>query len=226
MLADGGVERVLEIAHVAIARAKREFNLPLVLIAFDTLIMASGYPGEGSEQDNVIGAKLMQALRRIEIETGSLVIGIDHYGKNVEVGSRGASAKEDAADVIIALLGDRSQNGKVTNRRMVLRKTRSGAAGAEHLFDLKTVEIGVDEDGDVDTSVVVDWDAVEAPIVKPKAPGKAASLLLHVIKSIPDRNPSALDRRTHRPGRARERRPGRVLSAIPCRQRDRPEKSG
>jgi hypothetical protein len=185
LLGDGGVERVIEIAHEAVARAKREWNLPLTLIGFDTLMLASGYPGEGAEQDNVIGTKLMQALRQIETATGALVIGIDHYGKNAEAGSRGASAKEDASDVIIALLGNRSPGGKVTDRRMVLRKIRSGAAGAEHPFDLKTVEIGRDEDGEVETSVVVDWKAAQVPIVKPKAPGKASALLLHVIKSLP-----------------------------------------
>jgi len=191
LLADGGVERVLEIAHEAIARAKREWNLPVVLIVFDTIMMASGYPREDAEQDNVIGAKLMQALRRVEEATGALVIGVDHFGKNAEAGTRGGSAKEDAADVILALLGDRDPNGKVTGRRMVLRKIRSGAAGAEHSFNLKIVEIGMDEDGDVVSSVVVDWDGVEATIVRPKTPGKASPLLLRVIKTIPPE--------THRP---------------------------
>ena len=185
LLADGGVERVIEIANAAVARCKREFNLPLVLIAFDTLIIAAGYSGEGAEQDNIIGAKLMQALRTIEAASGALVMGVDHYGKNVEAGTRGGSAKEDAADVVVALLGDRSPDGKVANRRMVLRKNRSGAAGTEYLFDLQTVEIGMDEDGDVETSVVVNWNAVQAPIVRPKVLGKGVSLLLHVIKSLP-----------------------------------------
>ena len=43
----------------------------------------------------------------------------------------------------------------------------------------------MDEDGGVETSVVVDWNAVQTPIVKPRTAGKAVSLLLHVIKSLP-----------------------------------------
>jgi hypothetical protein len=49
LLGDGGVERVIEIAHEAVARAEREWNLPLTFIGFDTLMLASGYPGEGAE---------------------------------------------------------------------------------------------------------------------------------------------------------------------------------
>jgi len=127
----------------------------------------------------------MQALRKIETATGALVVGVDHYGKSVEAGTRGGSAKEDAADVVIALLADRGQDGKVANRRMVVRKIRSGAAGAEHPFDLKIVDIGVDKDGDVDSSVVVDWCAPRVPLIKDKTSSKSFALLLHVIKTMP-----------------------------------------
>jgi hypothetical protein len=178
-----GTDRVIKIAKTAMRRAQEELKLPLALIIFDTMIMAAGYTGEGAEQDNVISARIMQAFRKIEKETGALVLGVDHYGKNVEAGSRGASAKEDAADVIIALLGDRDQSGKVSNRRMVVRKLRSGAAGAEHAFDLKVIEIG--EDGEVDSSIVVDWDAVRPSSNIKKTGGKAAALLLHVVATLP-----------------------------------------
>jgi RecA-family ATPase len=138
-----GIDRVIHIAEQASVSAENEHGLPLVMIMFDTVMMAAGYNGEGAEQDNVIGANLFKAFARIAKTTGTLVVGLDHFGKDASRGTRGAQSKEDAADLVIALLGDRDRSGKVTNRRMVLRKLRGGAAGAEYPFDIKVVDIGL-----------------------------------------------------------------------------------
>jgi hypothetical protein len=184
LLDKSGVDRVIEIAQAASRRAKHELNRPLVAVAFDTVMMAAGYAGEGAEQDNVIGAKIMQALRKIEQATGALVIGVDHYGKQIESGTRGGSAKEDTADFVIALLGERELNGKVTNRRMVIRKIRSSAAGVEYPFNLKDVEIGLDEDGEPDSSIVVDWNTAPSPIKLRISDSKRSNAIRNIVVNL------------------------------------------
>jgi ABC-type cobalamin/Fe3+-siderophores transport system ATPase subunit len=77
--------------------------------------------------------------RRAEFPLGCFVPGIDHFGKAVETGTRGTSAKEAAADVVIAMLGDRSIAGEVSNTRLAMRKRRSGPAGEEYAFTARTV---------------------------------------------------------------------------------------
>jgi hypothetical protein len=79
-------------------------------------------------------------------------LGLDHFGKVVETGTRGSSAKEAAADVVLALLADRDLSGTISKTRMTVRKLRGGVTGTETPFDLRVVEIGPGE-----TTCVIDW---------------------------------------------------------------------
>ena len=90
----------------------------------------------------------MTALRITSQRTGALVVGIDHFGKVLETGTRGSSAKEGAADVVIALLADRELSGGVKNTRLAVRKQRDGVSGFEIPFTARMAETGTDEDGD------------------------------------------------------------------------------
>ena len=92
------------------------------------------------------------------------MLGVDHFGKNVEAGTRGACSKESASDLVLACLGDKELNGSVTNTRLAVRKNRGGQQGQEHPFALRVVEAPEpDEDGEPITTMVVDW--------QPNAPG-------------------------------------------------------
>ena len=55
----------------------------------------------------------------------------------METGTRGTSAKEAAADVVLALLADREIDGTISNTRMALRKLRGGKVGTETPFRLE-----------------------------------------------------------------------------------------
>ena len=89
---------------------------------------------------------------------GCFVLGVDHFGKNVEAGTRGASSKESASDLVLACLGDKSLSGSVTNTRLAVRKNRGGQQGQEYPFTLRVVEAPEpDEDGEPITTMVVDW---------------------------------------------------------------------
>ena len=105
----------------------------------------------------------MNALRVVSQRTGALVVGIDHFGKVVETGTRGSSAKEGAADAVIVLLADRELSGGVKNTRLAVRKQRDGVSGFEIPFTARIVETGTDDDGDPITAPVIDWQATQQP---------------------------------------------------------------
>ncbi len=150
------------IADEAAAYLDRNFGLPVVLIWIDTVITAAGY-NEGGDNDTAASQKVMSALRILSKHTGALVAGIDHFGKVVETGTRGSSAKEGAADTVIALLADRELSGGVKNTRLAVRKQRDGVSGFEIPFTVRMVETGTDDDGDPVTAPVIDWQATQQP---------------------------------------------------------------
>jgi len=112
--------------------------------------------------------------------TGALVLGVDHFGKAVETGTRGSSAKEGRADVVLALLGDKAISGEITNTRLAVRKNRAGPGGRELPFSVRSVELGTDANGEAITSLVIEWSGHPAP--KPdKSWSKSLRLLKHIL---------------------------------------------
>jgi len=114
------------------------------------------------------------------------VLACDHFGKLADTGTRGTSAKEASADVVIACLGDRSIAGSLSNSRIAIRKLRGGATGAQTAFSLRKVDMGVDEDYEPVTTCVIDWSAVTVPpppLEKGKKSGwpKSATLFRHCL---------------------------------------------
>ena len=130
-----------------------------MLVFVDTVVTAAGYTKSGDDNDAAIAQRVMSVLSGLSQRTGALAVGIDHFGKVTETGTRGSSAKEGHADAVLALLADRELNGTVTNTRLAVRKQRDGASGLEIPFTPKTVEVGTDADGDPITRVVIDWAA-------------------------------------------------------------------
>lgn len=157
------VASVIATAKAIDEEAQRNHKLRLVLILFDTIIAAAQFARSGDENDAAVGQKLMATLGEISRTTGAFVLGIDHFGKAVETGTRGTSAKEAAADVVLALLANKSQSGEVTNPRLCVRKRRSGPAGVEYPFTTSRVVLGQDEDGEDITSLVIEFIGATAP---------------------------------------------------------------
>src|SRR5262249_6763947 len=137
---------------------KRSFGVPLVLICIDTMIAAAAYANAGDDNDTAVAQKVMSVLSGLSQQTGAFALGIDHFGKDVNVGTRGSSVKEGHADAVLALLGDRQVNGTVTNNRLAVRKLREGPSGLELPFAPRDVTIGTDPDGEEITRKVIDWD--------------------------------------------------------------------
>ena len=157
------LEKLKAHAQEAAKYAREKFGLPLALIVIDTVSAAAGFTDENSASET---QKVMTILRELSRATGALVLPIDHYGKQTETGIRGSSAKSAAADAILACLGERDNEGNVSNHRLAITKLRNGPTGRVIPFELRQTEtqFGV--------TCVVDWrlTTVEAaPVEKPKA---------------------------------------------------------
>ena len=157
LLERGATDTLIAMAKQADASLQAEFGLPLGAIFVDTIAACAGYRRSGEEQDKAVGAAIMNVLDAVAQALGCFVFGIDHFGKDLLAGTRGASSKESAGDVVLACLGEKQVSGSVSNTRLAVRKQRGGRQGQEYPFQLREVELGKDEDGEPITTMVVDW---------------------------------------------------------------------
>jgi hypothetical protein len=158
LLHKGSTETLIAMARQADDSLQQEFGLPLGLIIIDTVAACAGYARAGEENDNAVGQALMNVLKTVAQQINSFVLAVDHFGKNLEAGTRGAYSKESSGDVVLACLGNKELNGSVSNMRLAVRKHRGGRQGQEYPFTLRVVEAPEpDEDGEPVTTMVVDW---------------------------------------------------------------------
>lgn len=158
LLHNGSAETLIAMARQAEESVQQEFGLPLGLIIIDTIAACAGYARAGDENDPAAAQAVMNVLKVLAQTLGCFVLGVDHFGKNQEAGTRGASSKEGASDLVLACLGDKSLSGSVSNTRLAVRKNRGGQQGQEFPFALRVVDVlEADDDGEPITSMVVDW---------------------------------------------------------------------
>ena len=170
LLGPNAAEMLIAMAQQAEASLQQEFGLPLGLIVIDTIAASAGYPQQGAESDAAVASHIMRVLQQLAQACSCVVLGVDHFGKNIETGTRGSSAKEANAEPVLACLGgERELSGRVVNTRLAIRKNRAGPQGQEYPFTLREVQLGLDEDGDPITTMVVDWQVGPAPPT-PQAP--------------------------------------------------------
>jgi hypothetical protein len=133
-----------------------------VLIIIDTVAAAAAFK---KEDDAAQAQYVMNALGKLSSATGAFVLGVDHFGKDVETGTRGSSAKEGSAENILALLGKREITGRVTDLRMGVRKVKDADQGRIIPFRLEVINCGTDEDGDQITTCVINWE-LDRPVTQ------------------------------------------------------------
>jgi hypothetical protein len=163
LLGPAAAETLIAMAKQAEASLQQEFGLPLGLVVIDTVAASAGYAQQGAESDAAVACHIIRVFAQVATACSCVVLGVDHFGKNVETGTRGSSAKEANAELVLACLGEREQSGRMVNTRLAIRKNRAGPQGQEYRFTLREVELGLDEDGDRITTMVVDWQAGPAP---------------------------------------------------------------
>jgi hypothetical protein len=164
LLDDDALPTLKATALAAADQLAQQHGVPLVLIIVDTMIAAASFKDESSASE---GQAAMNVLAKLARVTQSCVVAVDHFGKMVETGTRGSSAKEGAADAVLALFGERDIAGNMSSTRLAVRKLRGGATGAETQFGLRVVELGNDRDGEPVTTCVVEWSPETSNTVTP-----------------------------------------------------------
>jgi hypothetical protein len=157
------------------AMAER-FHLPLVLVVIDAMTSAGGFR-DANDTSEV--ARVMVMLAKLARQLGLLIAIIDHFGKDVSTGTRNSSTKEDNADAVLALLGERSIEGAVANPRMAVRKIKGGAGGV--VVPFRTVAVDVDGES---TLLLVWSSAEEAAVVAAKAAKKWPKTLMIFMRAL------------------------------------------
>jgi hypothetical protein len=147
------------------AEMQKRCGVPAELTVIDTVARALA---GGNENDSAVMSGFVSNCKLIQEGCNVAVLGVHHGGKETGRGPRGHEALHGAADFEIEVAG-----GDIdTPNRWVVRKLKAGPAGAAHLFRLRQVKVGIDEDGDDITSctVVTGKDAA-GPKPKDKTPG-------------------------------------------------------
>lgn len=124
----------------------RATGLPLVIV-IDTLsrIMAGG--DENSAADMTALIRNIDAVREV---TGAHIILVHHTGKDTAKGARGHSSLRAATDTEIEVS---NENGA---RAATVTKQRDYQGGEIFAFNLKSVPLGIDQDGDEVSSCIIE----------------------------------------------------------------------
>ena len=162
---------------------QRVYGVATVLVLIDTYSVAAGFTLSGDDSDVSATQKTFNALRYVHKHTGAAVVVVDHFGKMMDSGTRGSSNKEGNADAVLATLADKELNGTISNTRLAVRKQRDGRSGFEIPFTPQVVELGLDEDGDPITAVVLDWGTPRVT-AHPVRKSKDLTLLCTVLASV------------------------------------------
>ena len=135
------------------ARMLKQYGVRLGAIVVDTLAAVFALQ---DENDNSEASKIIRAMKVIGDALDVLIIPIHHYGKGAETGLRGASAWRGGSDAVLSITAERNQlTGMVSEHKLWLAKSRVGEEGPVGDFNLRTMLLGVDEDGDELTSCYV-----------------------------------------------------------------------
>ncbi|WP_162262656.1 AAA family ATPase [Legionella feeleii] len=117
------------------------------LIVLDTLACIAAGGDENSSSD--MGSVLTQC-KLLHASTGALIMLVHHMGKDSKRGARGWSGLRAAVDAEMEVT--RSPNGF----QMRITKLKDGEDGKAYDFRLLPIELGMDEDGELQNSCVVE----------------------------------------------------------------------
>lgn len=166
------LQAVYDLAQAVKANAP---NRPL-LIVIDTLsrVMAGG--DENSAADMTALIKNIDQLREL---TGAHIMLVHHTGKDAARGARGHSSLRAATDTEIEI-----QSEDETRAAMVT-KQRDYSGGEVFGFNLKSVKLGTDQDGDEITScIVVPEDTDDMPNRRRVARGRNQNIILETFDQM------------------------------------------
>ena len=156
-------------------RKKGRFDI----VVMDTLaqVMAGGNENSGEDM-----GKVLAYCREITRVTGAMVILIHHSGKDESRGARGWSGLRAAADFEFEII--RADDDRVAT----VTKMKGGADGGEYGFRLLTIKVAEDEDGDDETTCVLEFtDSSRQSLAAQQGPtGKTQKAILDQFRTMAD----------------------------------------
>lgn len=169
-----------DLQHIVDLSAEVRAKLPDAphLIVIDTLsrVMAGG--DENSAADMTALIRNIDAIRDA---VGAHIMTVHHTGKDAARGARGHSSLRAATDTEIEIM---NEDG---NRAAVVTKQRDNPGGETFAFDLKSVTLGHDQDGDEVTSCTVearDGEEFNAAKKAAKGRGKNQNIIMEAFDQM------------------------------------------
>lgn len=153
----------------ALAGAIKAKGLENPTIIIDTLNRAAPGADENSPVDM---GKAIASCGYLQTECGGLIVLVHHCGKDTGRGMRGHSSLFAALDGVIEVKGTEGP------RTWTLTKSKDGQNGISHDFTLEVVQLGIDEDGDVLSSCVIN------PAMGQFSAGAMPKLGAHGVKAM------------------------------------------
>ena len=96
------VNMLVAMGEQAATSIQAEFGLPLGLFIIDTMAVAAGYHEQGAENDSAVVTAVMRVLKDVAERLSCFVLGVDHYGKNLDAGIKGSVREETQGDLVLA----------------------------------------------------------------------------------------------------------------------------
>ena len=149
------ITAIAGMAQEAHERMLRDFGVPLVLILFDTVVAAAGYVKGGDENDAAINQGVMNRLGALSRKTGALVVGLDHFGKQLKPAHAARAQRRARPTWCWHSWVIRPSTGRSPNTRLAIRKSRCGPSG--ECFPAAAAAMGEDETGTPITSLAIEW---------------------------------------------------------------------
>lgn len=137
---------------------------PVDVVVIDTLSATTPGGNENSGEDMGLVLSHCKFLHR---KTGALVVLIHHSGKDATRGARGWSGLRAAADAEIEVV----RNGDY--RAASITKMKDGTDGGQFAFKLKVIELGLDAEGEAESSCIIEHveETPQSPSSKRQKPG-------------------------------------------------------
>lgn len=119
------------------------------VLCIDTLAHASA----GIDENSSAMAEMISIFRDLQLRLGGVILLIHHSGKDSSRGMRGWSGLHAAMDFVIEC--QREKDNPALMAEFVVTKLKDGSSGTSAQFRLHAVQLGIDEDGDYISSLVV-----------------------------------------------------------------------
>jgi hypothetical protein len=152
LMDEAGVEKVIVEAKRIDEVLRTDANVRLQSVIIDTLISSFGISNWNDAGETSKANKIMKQIIK---ETGAVVIGLHHHGKDTTRGAAGSHALTLGPDSILSVYRKANQDGVVSGRHFSFTKNRFGETGRRFPFELQTLPPDErEEEGDGQAFVV------------------------------------------------------------------------